>query len=396
MFALTIANLKMMVRNRQTTFWALFFPLVLVVVFGLFDFTSPSSSKFAVFDAADTPASNVLKNAASLWELERRGLLDRQEEPADLQEGRRLVEEGELDFLLFIPSDFGSSPDIVEPTPPFGPAGRPGPGPGYVVPATLLVGGEGEERYQLVIGAVRNAAQVALEMQAAVSNGASQETEASPEGGFREEFVQTRRIATQSATYFEMVLLGLVAMGIMTHGTISIAVRISNYRNLSILKRMLVTPLSIWKFFAAEVTAQLLLAIVQAAVILAVGVFLFGAQISGNVLHMLPAIILGSAVFLNLGFIISAWANTPAAASGMGNVVTLPMMFFAGTFFSTSALPWLLPHAADALPLAPMITALREIGLQGATAWEVWPQLAWLAGWVAATALVAVRVFRFS
>ena len=146
----------------------------------------------------------------------------------------------------------------------------------------------------------------------------------------------TERVGAPSATYFEMVLLGLVAMGIMTHGTISIAVRISNYRNLSILKRMLVTPLSIWKFFAAEVTAQLLLAVVQAAVILAVGVFLFGAQINGNILHMLPAVILGSAVFLNFGFIISAWANTPAAASGMGNVVTLPMLFFAGTFFSTS------------------------------------------------------------
>ena len=38
MLPLTLANLKMMVRNRNTTFWALFFPLLLVVVFGLFEF----------------------------------------------------------------------------------------------------------------------------------------------------------------------------------------------------------------------------------------------------------------------------------------------------------------------------------------------------------------------
>jgi hypothetical protein len=37
MLAFTIANLKMMVRSRQATFWALFFPLLLVVVFGLLD-----------------------------------------------------------------------------------------------------------------------------------------------------------------------------------------------------------------------------------------------------------------------------------------------------------------------------------------------------------------------
>ncbi len=378
MFALTIANLKMMVRNRQTTFWALFFPLILVVVFGLFDFTATNSSKFAIVDADETPASRELID--SFGELEKRGLLDRQEQPPTLDEGRRLVASGDLDYLLSIPDGFGEAAN-------FSAVGA--------VPVTLIVGGEGEERNQLVIGSVRQGVQGTFG-NASNAQGAEGQDPVPLQERAAPNPVITERTAAQTATYFEMVLLGLVAMGIMTHGTISIAVRISNYRNLSILKRMLVTPLSIWKFFAAEVTAQLLLAIVQAAVILAVGVFLFGAHISGNVLHMLPAIILGSAVFLNLGFIISAWANTPAAASGMGNVVTLPMMFFAGTFFSTSALPWLLPYAADALPLAPMITALRDIGLRDATAWEVWPQLAWLAGWVAATALVAVRVFRFS
>ena len=36
MLPLIAANLKIMSRNRQVTFWALFFPLMLVVVFGLF------------------------------------------------------------------------------------------------------------------------------------------------------------------------------------------------------------------------------------------------------------------------------------------------------------------------------------------------------------------------
>ena len=392
MFALTIANLKMMARNRQTTFWALFFPLVLVVVFGLFDFTATNSSKIAIIDAAETPASILLID--SFGELETRGLLDRQEQPPSLDEGRLLVASGDLDYLLSIPAGFGEAADFNGPSSLTQQNGSTSPA---ILPAlvTLIVGGEGEERNQLVIGAVRQGVQGAVGHASNAQRADDQVPELSQESAAPDPVI-TERVAAPAATYFEIVLLGLVAMGIMTHGTISIAVRISNYRNLSILKRMLVTPLPIWKFFAAEVTAQLLLAIVQAAVILAVGVFLFGAQINGNILHMLPAIILGSAVFLNLGFIISAWANTPAAASGMGNVVTLPMMFFAGTFFSTSALPWLLPYAADALPLAPMITALRDIGLRDATAWEVWPQLAWLAGWVAATALVAVRVFRFS
>ena len=364
MLALTIANLKMMARNRQTTFWALFFPLILVVAFGLFDFTAVGASDVAVIDSANTPASRQL--AAALEEVE---IVRLQEPPATAEDGRRLIAEGDLDFLVTIPPGFGAASPASADT------------GGDLEPVTLTLGAGDEERTQLLLGIVRRNTEAALRGESAPN---------------LPDAVVTQQVNARDVPYFDLVLMGLVGMGIMTHSIISIAVRISNYRNLSILKRILVTPLAIWKFFAAEVTAQLLLAVIQAVVILAVGVLVFDARIVGNALHLLPVIILGSLVFLNIGFILSAWANSPAAASGMGNVIAFPMMFFAGTFFSTSALPWLLPYAADALPLAPMITALRDIGLHGATLWEVWPQLAWLVGWVAATSLVAVRVFRFS
>ena len=366
MLALTVANLKMMVRNRQTTFWALFFPLILVVAFGLFDFTSPDISKVAI--AGEAESAFGIQLAEQIQGIE---ILDLEEAPPVTDEGRELIAEGDLDFLVVIPPGFD-----VESPPASANAGTAG-----QTPVRLISGGVGEERVRLVEGIIRRMTD------AAVLGGPTPE---------RPETLLSERVATREAPYFDIVLMGLVGMGIMTHSIISIAVRISNYRNLSILKRMLVTPLAIWKFFAAEVTAQLLLAVIQAVVILAVGVAVFGARIDGNVLNLLPVVILGSLVFLNIGFIVSAWANSPAAASGLGNVISFPMMFFAGTFFSTSTLPWLLPYGAEALPLAPMISALREIGLHGATLWDVWPELAWLAGWVAATSVAAVKVFRFS
>jgi ABC-2 type transport system permease protein len=187
----------------------------------------------------------------------------------------------------------------------------------------------------------------------------------------------------------------------MTNSIISIAVRISTYRNQAVLKRLLATPLPVWKFFAGEIIAHLLLAIVQALIILAVGVFVFGGDIHGSpvliqVAWVLLIVLLGSVVFLNIGFILSAWARSPAAASGMGNAVALPMMFLAGTFFSTASLPWLLPYAALALPLTPMLDALRQVAINSAPLWDTWPQLAALGAWAAVTALVAVRVFRFT
>ena len=363
MLALTVANLKMMARNRQTTFWALVFPLILVAVFGLFDFTADATSEGAIVDLANNDVSRTVVSA--LGEVP---VIDLTAQTAGEAAGRQAVARGDLDFLVVVPEGFGT---VVTTR-----------GLNFTLsPVTLVLGSAGEERNLLLTNLVQGATDAAL---------LGQPQADAPDT------LATERAGPRTPPYFDLVLMGLVAIGIMTHSIISIAVRISNYRNLSILKRMLVTPLAIWKFFAAEVLAQLVLAVIQAAVIVAVGVFVFQAQLVGGVLHMLPVIILGSLVFLNIGFILSAWANSPAAASGMGNVVSLPMMFFAGTFFSTSALPWVLPYFADALPLAPMIAALREIGLHGATVWEVWPQLAWLTGWTAVTGLVAVRVFRFS
>ena len=355
MLALIIANLKMMVRNRQTTFWALFFPLLLVVAFGLFDIDGFGSATLAIIDEADTPESLSLKQ--NLGEIE---FLAVHDVPGEQSNARRQVEDGELDYLLVIPEGFG---------------------PAQQNQVVLTYASGNRKRDQLVEATVNS---LALE-----ANSGAEPTSFS--SAVLQEEVEVRQVA-----YYDVVLLGLVGLGIMTHSIISIAVKISTYRNQSILKRMLVTPLAIWKYFAAEITSHLILALVQAAIILAVGVFLFGAQIHGNVAWIFIIVLLGSLVFLNLGFILSAWANSPSAASGMGNALALPMVFFAGTFFSTASLPWILPQVVQVLPLTPMISAMREVGIESAPLWKVWPQMAALGGWVVVTALAAIKVFRFN
>ena len=389
MLPLIAANLKIMSRNRQVTFWALFFPLMLVVVFGLFDLDSVGSSSMTVIDRARTPESFQL--TAILEDIE---VLLLEEPPASPEAARRLVANGSLNYLLIIPAGFSADPlsvggegDVAAAA---GDRAEPASEPQSELqselqsePAsiTLVQNTGSEERNQLVAGIIQR-------LYVEVLSGDSAEEVPSP--------VITETLQTRQVSYFDLVLLGLVGMGIMTNSIISGAVRISTYRSMSILKRVLVTPLSIWKFFAAEITSQLLLAVVQAVIILLVGVYIFKAQISGNVLYLLPFVLLGSITFLNIGFIISAWAKTPAAAAGMGNAAAFPMMFFAGTFFPTSSLPWLLPYVADALPLAPMLTGFREIAINEASLWQVWPQLAVLSGWVAGTSLAAIRIFRFS
>ena len=390
MLALTLANLKMMVRNRHTTFWALFFPLLLVVVFGLFPFDGSGSASLAVIDKAETPSSQLLIQNLTELEFLRLEFLRleflRMQDPAKAESGREsaaraALKKGELDYLVLIPAGFGDAP-----SPDAGSASA---------EVKLLANANNVEQNQLVEAAVKHLVAESLSKEESAEGAKSIPASISP-ASISPATISIESVAVPQVRYFDVVLLGLVGLGIMSNSIISIAVKISTYRSQSILKRMLVTPLAIWKYFAAEIVSHLILAVIQAAIILAVGVFVFGAHIPGNWLWLLVPVILGSIVFLNIGFILSAWANTPSAASGMGNAISLPMMFFAGTFFSTASLPWLLPYLAEALPLTPMISAMRDVGIDSASLWQVWRDLAVLTGWVGLTGLAAIKVFRFS
>ena len=360
MFALTKANLKIMIRNRHTTFWALLFPLMLVVVFGIFRFDTVDSASIAIYEDTNTPTGTAITEAIS--EL---AFLDT---PLSVENELTAITEiknGELDYLLSIPSQF-----------------RQDQGNGNLLTRLQLrVNPNNSEQNQLVEAAIQSAITILLTPEPTEVTSFSLEVE---------------NLEVSQPRYFDVVLLGLVGLGIMTNSIISIAVKISTYRSQSILKRLLVTPLPIWKYFASEIIAHLALALVQAIIILGVGILLFGARLSGDWLGLILVILLGSAVFLNIGFLMSAWANSPSAASGMGNAIALPMVFFAGTFFSTASLPWVLPYIVEVLPLTPMLSAMREISLENASIIEVWPQILTLSGWIIVTGLAAVKFFRFN
>ena len=206
----------------------------------------------------------------------------------------------------------------------------------------------------------------------------------------RSEGVQARQL-----TYYDFLLPGLVGMGIMNSSIVGIAASMALYRQQRILKRILATPLKVRVFFASEILANLVVAIIQAAIIMAAGILLFGANIYGNFLWVFVVVLVASIVFLNIGFIIGGLSKNVDAAVGLANAVSLPMMFLAGVFFPKEGLPWILSNVVSYLPLAPMLDALRGVALEAEPLWNYPYELGLLGAWIAVSAVVAVRVFRF-
>jgi ABC-type multidrug transport system permease subunit len=82
-------------------------------------------------------------------------------------------------------------------------------------------------------------------------------------------------------------------------------------------------------------------------------------------------------------------------ASGLMNLVMLPMWIFSGVFFSASRFPDPIQPFIQALPLTAVVDALRANILRGA-GWEaVAPEIVVIMGWLVVSFLLAVKLFRW-
>ena len=207
--------------------------------------------------------------------------------------------------------------------------------------------------------------------------------------------LQPEGIQARTVRYFDFLLPGFVGMGVMMYAITGMASVVALYRQQKIFKRLLTTPLRVRYFFASQIIAYLLLSLVQAAIILAAGVFLFNGHIYGNILWVFVLVLFGNIIFLNLGFIVGAIAKRVEAANGLASVIAYPMMFFSGVFFPTDSLPGFLSKIVQYLPLTPLLDALRGVTIEAKPVWAYPWELAILGIWIAVTSVVALRVFRF-
>lgn len=353
---LTVANLKMLARDRQALFWALVFPLIFVIVFGLFFRDTQSTQTLAVIDYAQDSISAQLID--SLEQVDSLSVIVRHDEA----QARQKLSQGDLGHLLIIPNGLA---ETVTGNPP--------------ARITLLYD-DADPLSGIVLGMIWSFVDRAnLQMAQAPTR-----LELAPEG-----------VSSRNIGYLDFLIPGLAIWGVMNFSVIGIATSMAAYREKRILVRLLATPLRVRVFFAARVLSALALSVLQAAIILAAGWLLFGVAVEGNLLHIALLVVLGNIVFLNLGFVVGAFSKTVAAASGLGNAVGLPLMFMSGVFFPVENLPTVLRIIVEYLPLAPILEIVRGIVLHSTAFWEFPLQLAIICGWIVLSAAAAIRTFRF-
>lgn len=207
--------------------------------------------------------------------------------------------------------------------------------------------------------------------------------------------LRAESVDSSALRYIDFLVPGLLAMALSQSGVFGVAGTLVSWRERGVFRRLKVTPLPLAEFGLARLLTHLLIALGQAAVLLLVGKVFFGVHLGVDVAALVPLVAAGALCFIALGFLVGAIARTQQAADIAGNVITLPMVFLAGVFFSLDTAPGWLREVARFLPLTYLADGLRDVAIRGHSFVSTLPDLAILGGLALVFALLSARFFRW-
>ena len=354
-WSLFVASFKMFVRNRAALFFSLFVPLLIMLIFGVLNFGGSTSVSLGLADQSGTDGGHALVAALQANKTFDLHPGTKDAELAQLKDGHR-------DLVLVIPRGYQLAP------------------PNAGTPGLVAYGNRAKPEQAQVGGVVLNAMVGQL-----LAGGA---------GGSGAPLVTITALPGRDLGYIDFLVPGMLGLTVMQLGLFSVAFGFVQLKRTGALRRLFATPTSPAYFLGAQVTSRLLIGTAQVLILLGVGLW-FGLQLVGNVVLIVAVSLLGSIIFLALGFAIAGWAKNEDQAAPVANLVSLPMTFLSGVFFSRDAMPDFLRTVTDFLPLTYLNDALRRITNDGVGVTAIGGDLLGLAVWAVIAFLVAVRLFRW-
>jgi ABC-2 type transport system permease protein len=195
--------------------------------------------------------------------------------------------------------------------------------------------------------------------------------------------------------YIDFVVPGLLGMNLMGSAIWGLGFAIVEARQKKLLKRLVASPMPRWQYLMSFLLSRLAMLVIEVAAFLGFARLAFGVPFRGSLWELGFLCVLTSLAFSAMGLLVSSRAKTMEAASGLMNLVMLPMWILSGVFFSASRFPAVIQPFVRALPLTAAIDALRGNMLQGICLGHMLTPVAILLAWFVVPFAVSLRIFRW-
>jgi ABC-2 type transport system permease protein len=324
-------------RNPIALFFSLIFPLILILLFGLI-FTSSSGASVTLytqnFDVAHGHYSALSQEFLSA--LNNTSLVHVQLVSPSVGSLSTWLGQNDNPVGLIIPAGFQTN--YTNHT---------------FTNVTVFVNPEAASATGSALGAIQGVLNY-LNLQAACSHGLGNCT---PVLGST-----SQNVGSTIFTEIDYLVPGLIGFSILTSPMFSMVDITSTYRKEGIFRQLSLTPLTRGEWLASRFLWYTFLTFLSAGIMLGFGILVFGAHVVISV-WLLPFLIAGPLLFVSLGMLAGSVARSPESAAVIGNVITFPMMFLAGTFFPVSSFAPALQAFAKILPLYYVIDGMNQVML---------------------------------
>jgi ABC-2 type transport system permease protein len=239
-----------------------------------------------------------------------------------------------------------------------------------------------------------NAAQLIVNYTTAITNNFIREefNKDQPPAGIN---IKVRMLFNENMRDAYNFIPGLIAVILMLISAMMTAITIAREKEMGTMEILLASPLKPIQIILGKVVPYMILSIVSALVVLALGMIVFKVPVIGSFALLLAEILLYIFLALTLGILISTFVDSQLTAMAIsGFVLMLPSILLSGFIFPVKNMPIVLQIVANLMPPRWFIEINRTVMLKGGGLNEIWPNTLVLMGMSALFIFISIRKFK--
>lgn len=207
--------------------------------------------------------------------------------------------------------------------------------------------------------------------------------------------LDTRQVEDASLKPIQYLAPGLLGWAVAMGAVFGAAMPFVQWRTTKMLRRLRLSPVSTPALIASRALITVVVAMVQVALFLGIGVAMFDLKLTGSWWLAIPFVMVATLAFMAVGLLVGAVSKTAEGASGLANGIILPMAFLSGAFFPLEFAPKWLTTISNFVPLKPVNEGLMDVLVRGKGVEALWLPMLILIAFGVVVALIAVRLFRW-
>ena len=202
-------------------------------------------------------------------------------------------------------------------------------------------------------------------------------------------------MARGDARVMAILMPGLLTTTLMSGGLFGVALPLVQEREIGLLRRFRVTPVTAAAVAVAHGITAILTGFLSLVILLVLATIVFKLQIAGSMLALTGVFLCGACVLIPMGLLVGSTARDMRTAPAIANLLFFPMMFLSGSAMPFAVLPDGVKRFARLLPTTYLVDTYSSVIVRGDGLGAIAGSLAVLLGIGAVGIVLTSMLFRW-